>query len=58
MERQRLMDLGIVPGTSIAAEMSSPAGDPVAYRVRGSLVALRREQAAQIQITPPEEISP
>jgi len=55
MERQRLMDLGIVPGTSITAEMSSPAGDPVAYRVRGSLVALRREQAVQIQITPGEE---
>ena len=58
MERQRLMDLGIVPGTPISAEMRSPAGDPTAYRVRGSLVALRREQAAQIQIKPRTEVSP
>ena len=58
MERQRLMDLGIVPGTRIAAEMRSPAGDPTAYRVRGSLVALRREQAAQIQIRKQTENQP
>jgi Fe2+ transport system protein FeoA len=51
-ERRRMMDLGIVPGTIIAAEMSSPMGDPVAYRVRGALVALRREQANLILIQP------
>ncbi len=50
-ERRRMMDLGIVPGTVITAEMSSPLGDPVAYRVRGALVALRREQADLVLIT-------
>lgn len=52
LERRRLMDLGIVPGTAITAEMQSPLGDPVAYRVRGALIALRREQAALIEIDP------
>jgi DtxR family Mn-dependent transcriptional regulator len=47
-QRRRLMDLGIVPGTHVCAEMESFAGDPVAYRVRGTLVALRREQAEYI----------
>jgi DtxR family transcriptional regulator, Mn-dependent transcriptional regulator len=47
-QRRRMMDLGIVPGTLITPEMESFAGDPVAYRVRGTLVALRREQAEQI----------
>ncbi len=47
-QRRRMMDLGIVPGTLITPEMESFAGDPVAYRVRGTLVALRREQAGQI----------
>jgi DtxR family transcriptional regulator, Mn-dependent transcriptional regulator len=47
-QRRRMMDLGIVPGTHITPEMVSFAGDPVAYRVRGTLVALRREQAEQI----------
>jgi len=53
-ERRRLMDLGLVPGTRVVAEMSSPLGDPVAYRVRGALVALRAQQARLITITEPE----
>ena len=50
-QRDRMMDLGILPGTRIAAEMRGPMGDPTAYRVRGALIALRREQAATIHIT-------
>ena len=49
-DRRRMMDLGIIPGTSILAEFNSPLGDPVAYRVRGAMVALRLEQARQILI--------
>lgn len=49
--RRRLMDLGILPGTHIEIEMVSPLGDPVAYRVRGAVIALRREQAREIEIT-------
>jgi DtxR family Mn-dependent transcriptional regulator len=48
--RRRLLDLGLVPGTSVEAEMSSAAGDPIAYRIRGALIALRREQAELIQV--------
>lgn len=55
IERRRLMDLGIVPGTAITAEMSSPNGDPTAYRIRGALIALRQEQAGLIRITRREE---
>ena len=32
------------------AEMISPSGDPTAYRVRGSSIALRKEQASHIHI--------
>ena len=49
-ERRRLLDLGMLPGTTIEAEISSPLGDPVAYRVRDSLIALREEQARNIKI--------
>jgi DtxR family Mn-dependent transcriptional regulator len=48
--RRRLLDLGLTPGTTITAEMRSLFGDPVAYRVRGTLIALRREQAAKVII--------
>lgn len=49
-ERRRLMDLGILPGTEITAEMTSPGGDPTAYRIRGAMIALRKEQADLIRI--------
>ncbi|MCH7839123.1 MAG: DtxR family transcriptional regulator [Planctomycetes bacterium] len=48
--RRRLLDLGLTPGASISRELSSVFRDPVAYRVRGSLIALRREQAEQVLI--------
>lgn len=49
-ERRRMMDLGFVPGSVVAAELISPGGDPTAYRVRGAMIALRREQAQLIDI--------
>lgn len=49
-DRRRMMDLGIVPGTSITAVLRSPLGDPTAYRVRGALIGLRRVQAERIEI--------
>ena len=52
LNRRRMMDLGILPGTQIKIEMKSPLGDPVAYRVRGAVIALRREQAREIFIAP------
>jgi DtxR family Mn-dependent transcriptional regulator len=54
-ERQRLMDLGVLPGTMIKAEFSSSVGDPMAYRIRDALIALREEQANLIWISPVEE---
>jgi DtxR family Mn-dependent transcriptional regulator len=50
LQRRRLLDLGLVPGTEVRAELESPGGDPTAYRVRGSLIALRSDQARLIQI--------
>ena len=58
LERRRLLDLGILPGTSVEREMRSPGGDPTAYRIRGALIALRREQADHIQIERELEVSP
>lgn len=49
-ERRRMLDLGLLPGTEVLAEIRSPAGDPTGYRIRGAVIALRREQADQIQV--------
>lgn len=51
MERRRMMDLGIVAGTAIEIDMQSPLGDPTAYRIRGTSIALRKEQAQNILIS-------
>ncbi len=56
VEHRRLLDLGILPGTIIQAEMRSPSGDPTAYRVRGALIALRTEQADLIYVEPLESV--
>lgn len=56
-ERRRLLDLGFVPGTEVVAEMKSPGGDPMAYRVRGTLIALRKEQAALVRISTPTPVA-
>ncbi|MBZ0302226.1 MAG: ferrous iron transport protein A [Anaerolineae bacterium] len=53
--RRRLMDLGLLPGTRVEVEMISPLGDPVAYRVRGAVIALRRKQAREIEIAVAQE---
>lgn len=61
-ERLRLLDLGFVPGSRITLLMGSPLGSPLAYRVRGTQIALRREQAEKVYIDDsfqtPSEISP
>ena len=49
-ERRRLLDLGLIPGTEVSAEIRSPGGDPTGYRIRGAVIALRREQADQVRI--------
>ncbi|MBM9614126.1 FeoA domain-containing protein [Desulfobulbus rhabdoformis] len=50
LERNRLLDLGVVPGTITVAELMNPSGSPVGYRIRGACIALRKEQADRIRI--------
>ncbi|GMQ57620.1 FeoA family protein [Vallitalea sediminicola] len=46
--RRRLLDLGLVKDTPIKALYKSPCGDPVAYEIRGSVIALRLDVASKI----------
>ena len=49
--KYRFYDLGLVEGTRISCELVSPARDPVAYQIRGALIAIRREDASKIIIS-------
>ncbi len=48
--RRRLQDIGMIPGTEVECLHKSPPGDPVAYLVRGAVIALRSEDSANIKI--------
>lgn len=49
-QRRRMLDLGFVPGARVRVLHVSPWNDPVAYGVRGAVIALRREDARGVQI--------
>lgn len=46
--RRRMLDLGIISNTEVEALQQSPSGDPVAYYIRGAVIALRSEEASKI----------
>lgn len=48
--RRRLQDIGLIQGTQIECVLKSPAHDPVAFMIRGALIALRFEDMCQIEI--------
>ena len=50
--RRRFLDLGLTPGAHISPELKNSFRDPRGYRVRGTLIALRKEQANQIWVKP------
>ncbi len=48
--RQRLVSLGFVPGQSVTALLRSCFGDPTAYRIMDTVIALRRSDACCVRI--------
>jgi Fe2+ transport system protein FeoA len=49
--RRRFIEMGIVKGEMILIERNAPLGDPVEYLIKGYHLALRREEAAQIEVS-------
>ena len=49
-ENRRLRDLGLIEGTKVKCVLKSPLGDPAAYKIRGAVIAIRREEAADIKV--------
>lgn len=46
--RRRLLDLGFVPGATVKVMQRSPLGDPVAYQVSSTTIALRKQETTRI----------
>ena len=49
--KSRLADLGIVKCTRVVALHKSPSGDPTAYFIKGTVIALRSIDAEKIVIS-------
>lgn len=48
IQKRRILDLGITPNAKITALQKSPYENPIAYLVRGAVIAMRNEDAAKI----------
>lgn len=50
IKRRRLLDLGFVRGSTVSIDLTNPFGNPTAYIIRGTSIALRADQARYILI--------
>lgn len=48
--RRRLLEMGLVPGTTVRVTAIAPLGDPLRIEVRGGQWSIRRNEAAQIEV--------
>jgi DtxR family transcriptional regulator, Mn-dependent transcriptional regulator len=53
LSRRRLLDLGFTAGAAVKAVLANLEDAAHAYEVRGTVIALRKEQAEQVLIRPP-----
>ena len=49
--KQRLMTMGLIPGTRVEILNSAPMGDPIAIRLRSYNLAMRRDDAASVEVS-------
>jgi len=48
--RRRLMELGLVPGTTVEVVRIAPLGDPVQLLVRGCRLSIRVAEASEVTV--------
>ncbi len=48
--RRRLRDIGLIEGTKVRCLNRGPSGDPIAYLIRGAVIALRNEDSSKVII--------
>lgn len=48
--RQKLLSMGLIPGTEFKIARVAPLGDPIELAVRGYALSLRRDEAHILQV--------
>lgn len=54
--RNRLIDMGLIPKTTVMLRKVAPMGDPIEIRLRGYELTLRKEDAAVITVKATSEV--
>ncbi len=50
--RQRLISMGVIPGTRVTVRKYAPLGDPMEVRLRDYSLSIRRKDAESIEVSP------
>jgi len=48
--RRRLQDIGFIEGANVECVRKGPSGDPIAYLIKGAVIALRNEDSLKILV--------
>ncbi|WP_372712567.1 ferrous iron transport protein A [Ilyobacter sp.] len=48
--KKRLVDMGVTSGETIKLERDAPLGDPQQYIIKGTGIAIRKEDAQNIEV--------
>ncbi len=49
--KRRIMDMGLTKGTSVYVRKVAPLGDPIELTVRGYELSIRKDEAANVEVT-------
>ena len=47
---RRILDMGVIPQTTVEVERLAPMGDPIWIRIKGYSLSLRKEEAANVYV--------
>jgi Fe2+ transport system protein FeoA len=56
--RERIVELGFTPGAEVVIRGRAPMGDPMEVKVRGGLLAIRRDEAACVEVADDARVPP
>lgn len=48
--RCRLLDMGLIPGTTVTVVKIAPLGDPIELSLRGYALSIRKDDASKITL--------
>lgn len=48
--KKRLFDIGLIENTKVKCLLKSLPGDPKAYLIRGTVIAIRKDDAQKIEV--------